>query len=127
MAINNFKKQLEGAVEVVEINPTMFQIKSSAKFLNGQPVFVYLKQEKSNWVLSDEKETLKYMNEFYELKSEDVKTCISNVLKIYGFSIAGGRLISKIEEEDELAESYFDYIMCIGQLTNMFAFFDKPE
>ena len=35
---------------------------------------------------------MKYMNDMYDLKSSDVKMCISNVLKIYAFSINSGIL-----------------------------------
>ena len=67
------------------------------------------------------------MNEIYDLKASDVKSCISAVIKIYGFTITAGELRGKIFDEIQLQNRVFDYIMCIAQLVNMYAFFDKPE
>lgn len=125
----NFEEIISGlhdAITVKQITPTSWQIQSGATYLNGNSIKVFLKDHNGEWLLTDEKETLKYMNELYELKSGDVKMCIANILKIYGFSISGGQLVTPINSSSSLLDKYFDYIMCVGQLTNMFAFFDKP-
>ena len=66
------------------------------------------------------------MNTLYELKAPDVKNCISAVVKIYGFSIVSGELLATIRSEEGIKELLYNYIICIGQLANMYAFFDKP-
>ena len=53
--------------------------------------------------------------------------CITNVLKVYGFAISSGVIVTEITSLDLVVDKAFDMIMCIGQLANMFAFFDKPE
>jgi len=125
----NFEEITSGlcdAITIKQISPTSWQIQSGATFLNGNFVKVFLENHNGDWLLTDGKETLKYMNELYELKSTDVKMCITNILKIYGFSINGGQLMAPITNSSALISKYYDYLMCIGQLTNMFAFFDKP-
>lgn len=126
MTIEEAKLKLNSALSLVEVSPSMWKISSQATFLNGAEIPVFLEQKNDKWFLTDGKETLKYMNELYELKSADVKMCISNILKIYGFSISSGQLIAPILDVSTLMDKYFDFIMCVGQLANMFAFFDKP-
>ncbi len=103
-----------------------YTIKTEATFLNGKEIDLRLEERSGKVFLTDNKSTLKYMNDLYELSSTDVKMCISNVLKIYGFSISGGTLLAEIPNENTFMDKFFDFIMCIGQLSNMFAFFDKP-
>ncbi len=103
-----------------------YTIKTDATFLNGKEIDIRLEERAGKFFLTDNKSTLKYMNDLYELSSSDVKMCISNVLKIYGFSISGGTLLAEIPNENTFMDKLFDFIMCIGQLSNMFAFFDKP-
>ena len=113
-------------VTIKQVGPSAWKMQSEATFLNGNEIVVYLENQNDNWFFTDNKETLKYMNELYELKSADVKMCITNILKIYGFSITQGRLTAPIPNPTVVMDKYFDFIMCIGQLSNMFAFFDKP-
>lgn len=127
MKIEQLIESANSAITITEKAPMLWQIKSEATFLNGDEIMVCLKQENGDWFLTDEKQTLKYMNDYYDLKSNDVKMCISNILKIYGFTIKSSMLIAEIKDDSVFMDKYFDFIMCIGQLTNMFAFFDKPE
>lgn len=127
MKIEQLLEKANSAITITQKAPMLWQIESEATFLNGDEIIVFLKHENDAWFLTDEKETLKYMNEYYDLKSSDVKMCISNILKIYGFSIKSATLIAPIKDETVFMDRYFDFIMCVGQLSNMFAFFDKPE
>lgn len=126
MNFEEITSQINDAITLKQLTPTSWQITSGASFLNGDHINVVLENRNDAWILTDGKETLKYMNELYELKSNDVKMCITNILKIYGFSISSGNLVALINSPTALVNKYFDYIMCVGQLANMFAFFDKP-
>ena len=42
------------------------------------------------------------MNDVYDLKAPDVKSCISAVIKIYGFSITAGALRANVSDEIDL-------------------------
>lgn len=126
MNFEELSLSMKDAIKLTQISPNLWEIESHATFLNGNPIKVYIENKNDEWCLIDQKETLKYMNELYELKSSDVKMCITNILKIYGFSISGGQLVATIDNPSLIVDKYFDYIICIGQLTNMFAFFDKP-
>ena len=87
---------------------------------------MYLVEDAGTLKFSDKKNTLKFMNTLYELKSPDVKNCIAAVVKIYGFSIVSGELFATIRSEESIKETFYNFIICIGQLVNMYAFFDKP-
>ncbi len=127
MTISDVNKALIGSISLTPISTTEWQVNSGALFQNGEEVKIYLVNEKNNWYLTDKKVTLKYMNEMYDLKAADVKSCISAVLKIYGFTIKAGSLTANIIDETQLTNLIYNYIMCIGQLANMYVFFDKPE
>ena len=127
MTISDVNKALIGSISLTPISTTEWQINSGALFQNGEEIKIYLVNEKNNWYLTDKKTTLKYMNEMYDLKAADVKSCISAVLKIYGFTIKADSLTANVIDETQLANLVYSYIMCVGQLTNMYVFFDKPE
>ncbi len=127
MTISDINKSLIGAFTLSPISATEWQINCRATFQNGDEMKIYLVNNKNSWYLTDKKETLKYMNEMYDLKAPDVKSCISAVIKIYGFAIKAGSLVANVIDEVQLPTLLFNYIMCIGQLTNMYVFFDKPE
>lgn len=124
--IDKIKPMLSNIIRLEQINDNVYKIETPATFINGEMLGIFFEKKGDNWILTDQKQTLKYMHELYELKSPDVKMCISNIIKIYGFSISGGTLIAEVNKPEEFNEKLFDYIMCIGQLANMFAFFDKP-
>jgi hypothetical protein len=127
MTIEQIQQKIhENPIKLLQLTPTTWKVVSDATFLNGNEIVVLLENRDGNWFFTDGKETLKYMNELYELKSPDVKMCIANILKIYGFSITSGFLTAPIANLSTFMDKYFDMIMCIGQLANMFAFFDKP-
>ena len=99
---------------------------TEAKINGKTPVKMYLSIGHNGVMLGDKKHTLKFMNQMYELKSPDVKGCIASVIKIYGFSIISGELVAQIKSEKSAMETFYNFIICVGQLANMYAFFDKP-
>lgn len=127
MKINDFSLALGEIADVIPLNSFEWEVRTKATFINDDPIVVHILKEGNSWYFIDNKETLKFMNEIYDLKSSDVKRCISAVIKIYGFTIASGSLKALVPDEVSIQKTFFDYIMCIGQLANMYAFFDKPE
>lgn len=126
MNIDDFSNLLPNTFGLNKIKDNVFKIETAAKYSNGQQITLVLEHTNGTWLLTDGKQTLKYMNEIYELKSEDVKMCIKNVLRIYGFSLQAATILCEIQNSNQFLEKLFDMIMCIGQLANMYAFFDKP-
>lgn len=126
MKIEELSNLLSKSTKIQKLGENIFKIETGATFLNGQPLNFVLEQKENRWFLTDGKTTMKYMNELYELKADDVKMCIKTVLKIYGFSMQSATIVTEITNPDFFIQKYYDMIMCIGQLANMFAFFDKP-
>ena len=127
MDIKNFEEALQGGIKLTSVSPNEWKVEASASFLDGKPLDIRLVNAGSKWFFTDKKQTLRFMNEVYELNAKDVKACISAVLKIYGFSIQSGALMAEVTSASVIWDKLFDYIMCVGQLTNMFAFFDEPQ
>ena len=122
----NFEKIFAQPIKLVKISESEYIIGHGATFRDGTPITVKIVKDLGTFVLSDDKCALKYMNEHYELKAPDVKMCITNVVKLYGFSIQGGQLLAKLTKEEEVVSKFFDFINCIIQLANMHVFFDSP-
>lgn len=126
MNMDSLKDKFNSIVKVIKVSDTQYEIISDAKLTPTVPIKAYLIEQNGRFYLSDQKETLKFMNKMYELTASDVKQCINDVLKHYKFQISNGVLLAEIKEEQQLQETYFYFIMCIAQLVNMFIFFDKP-
>lgn len=127
MIFLDIQNHLTNIFEMKKINDKEFKLKSNARFMNGKDIELKIVCENSRFYLTDNKITLKYMNDLYDLKSLDVKNCIQAVLKIYNFSMSAGEIRVEIKHENTITSLVFDMIMCIGQLANMYAFFEKPE
>ena len=126
MTISEISSTLGSAFSLSPVSLNEWEVKTGASFKNGDEFKIYLVNEKDSWYLTDKKSTLKYMNNVYDLKATDVKNSIAAVIKIYGFTIVQGCLRGEVMDEVQLSSRIFDYIICMGQLANMYAFFDKP-
>lgn len=127
MKIENIQQILKNTFKIAKHAQDVWVISTPACFIDGKPINLLLENRDNKWYLTDGKCTFKYMNDLYELKSSDVKMCIKSVLKIYNFSISQGLIMTEIPDIKTFYDKLFDMIMCIGQLANMFAFFDKPQ
>ena len=126
MDIVNIANQLSTIAVVKNVAKDEYEIITGANIAPKTPAKIYLINSGGQIKLTDKKSTLKYMNNLYELKAPDVKSCISSVIKLYGFTIASGELQANIVSEDSVKEIFYNFIICMGQLANMYAFFDKP-
>ena len=128
MELNQLSEQIKNSIKTKKINENEYQIQTNLFFSDDSPYEVFLMQDKNgNRILTDKRRTLKYMDEFYELDSDDVKTSISSILEIYGIKLYQNALVQKLKETDDIATSYFEFVSCITQLVNMYVFFDKPN
>lgn len=126
MDIVTIASKLSQVAELKKINDNEYEIITAAKINGKTPIKIYLSIGNRGVMLGDKKNTLKFMNQLYELKSPDVKGCIASVIKIYGFAIVSGELVANITSEKFALETFYNFIICVGQLANMYAFFDKP-
>ena len=126
MDIVSLANKLAKIASVKNTAANEYEIVTGAKINSKTPIKIFLIESEGSIKFSDKKSTLKYMNQLYELKAPDVKNCISAVIKLYGFSIVSGELLATLRSESSLKEVFYNYIICVGQLANMYAFFDKP-
>lgn len=127
MDISKLSDKCAKALSIKNLAPNKWEIVTDYKFLNGEKICLFIKQEASKCFLCDNKCTIKYLNELYELKSPDVMSCVGNILKLYGVKMIAGELILEFANENKFIEKFNNFVMCITQLANMFVFFDKPE
>lgn len=128
MELKELSEQIKNSITAKRINENEYQFQTNLFFSDDTPYEIYLMQDKNgNRILTDKRRTLKYMDEFYELDSDDVKTSISSILEIYGIKLYQNALVQKLKETDDIATSYFEFVSCITQLVNMYVFFDKPN
>lgn len=126
MDIVTIASKLSQVAELKKIDENEYEVITDAKINGKSPIKMYLSIGRNGVMLGDKKNTLKYMNQMYELKSPDVKGCIAAVIKIYGFTIVSGELVASIKTDKIAVETFYNFIICVGQLANMYAFFDKP-
>lgn len=126
MDIVEVVEKLSKVAKLKKVAENEYEIMTDAKIDSKTPIKIFLRKTDAGLVMCDNKHTLKYMNNIYELKSLDVKGCIASVIKIYGFSILSGELIANLVNPKNVMETFYNYIICVGQLANMYAFFDKP-
>lgn len=126
MDIVTVVNELSKVAKIKKVSNNEYEIITEAKINSKTPIKMFLYNTEDGVMFGDKKHTLKYMNSLYELKSPDVKGCIASVVKIYGFSITAGELLADIVGEKYILETFYNFIICVGQLANMYAFFDKP-
>ena len=127
MELNTITKTLSTLFSFKKVKENEFHIYTFGMYPNKTPIVLFLEQVKNGWVLSDKKQTLKFMNTIYELKAPEVRSSINSILRAYGLKLQNGMIYIEIANEKNLANRIFDFIMCIGQLSNMYVFFESPE
>lgn len=128
MELKELSEQLKNSITTKRINENEYQIQTKLFFSDETPYEIYLMQDKNgNRILTDKRRTLRYMDDFYELESEDVKSSIAEILDLYGVKVYQKALVLKLQENDDIVTMFNEFIQCIGQLINMYVFFDKPK
>ncbi|MBE7082929.1 MAG: hypothetical protein E7378_04600 [Clostridiales bacterium] len=126
MDIKQIVEKLSEIAVVKQNSAKEYEIITAAKINGKTPIRIYLTTNGDVCNLSDKKNTLKYMNNIYELASTDVKNCISAVVRLYGFAVKAGELVATLKDAAYAAEIFYNFIICVGQLANMLVFFDQP-
>ena len=128
MELKELSEQIKNSITAKRINDNEYQFQTSLFFSDNTPYEIYLMQDKNgNRILTDKRRTLRFMDDFYELDSEDVKSSISEILELYGIKLYQKALVLKLQENDDIVTMFYEFIQCIGQLINMYVFFDKPK
>ncbi len=120
-------EQITEKLKIQKIDEDCFQILTSSEITDGVSVKIFIKRKNGKIYLCDDKNTLRFMNKKYELTAPDVKMCINDVVKYYGFAIDKGEIITELKAKDNYSKRYNDLIVCCCTLANMFIFFDSPQ
>lgn len=120
-------KILSDFIEVKEIKPNYFQVKTNAVFMGNITLYAVVEKKGDVYRISDNKQILTFMNNYYELKSNDIAKCIVTVLKVNRMKVANGEIFCEFKEENLIPQKLTDFILCAGQLIRMYAFFEAPK
>lgn len=128
MELNELAENIKNSIKTKRINNNEYQIQTNLFFSDDSPYSVFLMQDQNgNRIISDKKKTLEYMDDFYELESNDVKSSIKSILDIYGIKIYQKALVKKLSSKDDVTTAFYEFVSCISQLANMYVFFNKPD
>ena len=119
-------ENISKSFETIKIDNNFVEIKTNLEFKKSVPVRVFLKKVNENFYISDNKNTLRYMNTIYNLSSKDVIQCINDIVNHYRFKIDKGEISGEINAENS-KRRFLDFIVCCQSLANMFIFFDDPN
>lgn len=120
--IENISKNFE----IIKIDNNFVEIKTNLEFKKSFPVRVFLKKVDDKFYISDNKNTLRYMNTTYNLSSKDVIQCINDIINHYRFRVSKGELLAEITAQNA-KRRFLEFIVCCQTLANMFIFFDEPN
>ena len=67
MDIRNFEEVFKNATNLVQIGQAEWKINCDASFIDGKPLDIRLSNVGHKWYFTDKKQTLRYMNDLYEL------------------------------------------------------------
>lgn len=111
----------------IKINEELFEILTEAEYQPAIKVKIFVKKIGEKFYITDNQNTLRFMNAKYELKAPDVKQCINDVVKHYGFVINKGEILTELKPSDNYNKKYNDLLACSFTLANMFIFFESPN
>ena len=112
--------------EIIRIDSSFVEIKTNVELKKGIPLRVFVKKDGDKFFLTDNKNTLRFMNTTYELTARDVKQCITDVANHYRFTIEKGEIKAEINSTNA-KKRFFELIICCATLANMYVFFDDPQ
>ena len=119
-------ENISKSFETIKIDNNFVEIKTNLEFKKSVPVRVFLKKVNEKPYISDNKNTLRYMNTIYNLSSKDVIQCINDIVNHYRFRVSKGELLGEITAQNA-KRRFLDFIVCCQSLANMFIFFDDPN
>ena len=123
--MENLLKKINTSFEIITIDKNFAEIKTGLEFKKSIAVRIFLKKVQDKYILSDNKNTLRYMNTLYNLSSKDVIQCVNDIVKQYKFRINKGEIFGEITQANA-KQRFLEMIICAQTLANMFIFFDEP-
>ena len=119
-------ENISKSFETIKIDNNFVEIKTNLEFKKSLPVRVFLKKVDDKFYISDNKNTLRYMNTIYNLSRKDVIQCINDTINHYRFRVSKGELLGEITAQNA-KRRFLEFIVCCQTLANMFIFFDDPN
>ena len=112
--------------KTIKIDNNFYEIKTNVEFKKGIALKSFIKKINGKYILTDNQNTLRFMNTLYELTSTDVKQCINDIVKKYDFKIEKGEILTEVTIQN-CNKKFFEFIICCSTLANMYIFFDEPK
>lgn len=113
--------------QIIKINEELTEILTEAEYEPNIKIKIFIKKIGENFYLTDNQNTLRFMSTKYELKAHDVKQCINDIVKYYGFVISKGEILTELKSNDNYIKRYNDLLICSCTLANMYIFFEDPN
>ena len=76
MNFNEISNKLKETFKTEVLNPNVLKLHTGACFINGTPISLVIENKNNKMFLTDGKETLKYMNDLYDLKQVMLKCAL---------------------------------------------------
>lgn len=124
--MNSYINKINEQFSTISIDNNFVEIKTGLEFKKGIALRVFLKRIDGKIYLSDNKNTLRYMNTVYQLDASDVKNCINDVVNFYKVRIDKGELCMEVNIEN-VKTKFSEFLACMFTLANMYLFFDEPN
>lgn len=119
-------KLINNQRETIKVDNTLTEIKTEVEFKKGIFNRIFIKKINDEYYITDNKNTLRYMNTLYQLTAKDVKDCINEVVHHYKFKIDKGEILGPITKINA-KKRFNEFLICTTTLANMFIFFDQPN
>src|SRR5574344_2079108 len=88
--------------KTIKIDENFIEILTDTEIESGTNARIFIKKIDNKIILTDNKNTLRFMNTKYELRAPDVKQCINDVVKHYNFIIDKGEILTEIKPTDDI-------------------------
>ena len=111
---------------LIKVDNSFTEIKTNVEFKKGIFNRIFIKKDGDKFFITDNKNTLRFMNTMYQLNAKDVKDCINDIVHHYQFSIVKGEIVGPITKSNA-KKRFNEFLICTTTLANMFIFFDNPN
>ena len=104
-------KLMNSERETIKIDNTLTEVKTDVEFKKGIFNRIFIKKIGDEFFITDNKNTLRFMNTLYQLTAKDVKDCINDVVHHYKFKIEKGEILGPITKLNA-KKRFNEFLIC---------------